>query len=390
MHKPALALTLTLSLLGCALEEDPDLAGTEQAITGAVFNAGRAGLLIVSNGDGRVHNGILIAPDIAVTGGVWTRGVSLNRLTVEHGVSLNRPSGDVRRVRQVLYHPDLDVAYMRLETPFGATSVIGLDTRAPASLPSGLRCLGYNASRALREASLNITSRGSQTYTVEDLFGLGHSIADDDDGIPCIDNMSGNATGIAASTNGSVHTQIASAPIAAWLPIAQRLFPIAAQSGRFALYTRTNGNPGSEKCLDIACGLMGDHADVNQYTCHYARNQLWYFDFRTDSQHPLIVSSRSGKCLDIENGTVGSRIQTYECHGGRNQRFAQYLHNPQGSGLAYVSGITQGWSWPINASHTCLSVRGGPSSTNSVTTEARACQTGSTTNFDQRWFLSWR
>lgn len=122
----------------------------------------------------------------------------------------------------------------------------------------------------------------------------------------------------------------------------------------------------------------------------YGSNQLWYFDFRQDSQHPMIVSARSGKCLDIPNADPSFALQMSSCHGGSNQKVAQYLHNPQGSGLAYVSGVTGGFAYPISSSLTSLSVRGGPTTANSVATEFRACQTGTTGNTDQRWFMTYR
>jgi hypothetical protein len=387
---PFTALSLALALISCGAEgDDPQEAESiEQANTGFIPVSPPAGMLIVANGDGRVHTGYLVAADIAITGAAVTRGLAASRVSVELGVDQNHPMGTVARVSQILYQPDVDVAYLKLATPFATASFLPLDGRTPAQLAGlALRCNGYNQSRTLLQSEMNViaTSNASQTFQIQS-FLRGDTIADDDDGIPCMDNAAGTVVGVALSSSGVVNTQIAARPIGGWLPVATQLFPIARQSGRFALYNVTGG---VNLCLDIQNNDMGDHANVNQYPCHYQSNQLWYFDFRADAQHPMIVSARSGKCIDVPSGIPGLALQTFGCHGGANQRFAQYLHNPQGSGLAYVSGIQGSWSYPISSSLMCLSAQGGPSS-GSRNTEVRACQIGTTANTDQRWFLSWR
>jgi hypothetical protein len=386
MNNPrkSVLVSLVVALTACA-DPGEDPAQLEEEITGYAPNVGFAGLLIVANGDGRVHTGVLVAPDVAITGAAVTRGLAASRVSVELGVDVNHPTGTIRQVSRILYHPDVDIAYLKLASALPG-NFPGLDTRAPSQLAgAALVCNGYNQSRTLLRASMVVVASNDSAQTFDVSSPQGDTIADDDDGIPCIDNYTGTVAGVARSSVGTTNTQVAGKAAHDWLPIAQQLFPIAAQSGRFALYN----NLTTPMCLDIAWGAYGEHAAVNQYGCHYNSNQLWYFDFRSNAQHPMIVSARTGMCLDIPWGLPGQALQTYHCQNSANQQWAQYLHSPQGSGFAYVSSIAAYNAWPISSSMDCLSVQGGPS-TSSAPTEVRACQTGTLSNTDQRWFISWR
>jgi hypothetical protein len=98
-------------------------------------------------------------------------------------------------------------------------------------------------------------------------------------------------------------------------------------------------NRNSGKCLDVAGGVLDDHAAIQQFTMHGGDNQRWLlkslgfsFAFPVNTllfPHSAILAAHSGKCLDVENGSMDDQamVQQYLPHYGENQSwiFAQII-----------------------------------------------------------------
>src|SRR5262245_23161866 len=120
MQNRLLPALLALSLFGCAGDplDGVDVASEDQPISAYAPNVGYAGLLVVSNCDGSVHNGVRVAANVAVTGAAVTQGFSTTNLRVEYGVGPGAPTGTVKTVSRVLYQPDLPIAYLKLSSAY--------------------------------------------------------------------------------------------------------------------------------------------------------------------------------------------------------------------------------------------------------------------------------
>lgn len=393
-------LGAVLGAVGCASEptEIEGVTSDEQLITGSGASSASQGIVLLNfSGDTRVRTGVLVAPDVVATGlGAIPSGASASQFTAEHG-SFRHPTtgvlttGQVRNVIGLLQHPDQPVVFLQLQSAFGGAFPATMDGRPLANLLNlPAVCRGYNQNRVMITAFLEVRSTQASTYMMRSQ--LGHTIADDDDGIPCFD-LGGTSPllGIArssATVNGvHEHTQAAAVSFRDWLPIAQQLFPIARQSGRFALRNANN------KCLDVPFGAMGNNVAVNQFDCHFGSNQLWYMDFRQSSTDPMFVSARSGKCIDIPNAvsTAGTGLQQFTCHGNANQRWRWMSHN--GGGMpGWVSNVVFIGSALLHptAAHRCLAVQGPGNTTNSIASTIAACSQTTPAAADQQWGFVWR
>lgn len=103
----------------------------------------------------------------------------------------------------------------------------------------------------------------------------------------------------------------------------------------------------SGKCLDVENGSVNDQANVQQYTNHGGDNQRWLLkpiwplvDIAIPvayAFHPvfMILNGHSGKCLDVENASLQDQanVQQYEPHYGLNQ---QWIMVPRGSAGEFV------------------------------------------------------
>jgi len=390
-------LSAVLAAVGCESEptEIDGVTSDEQLITGSGATAATQGVVLLNfSGDTRVRTGVLVAPDVVATGALPS-GARASQFTAEHGTSRHPntgvlTTGQSRGVIGILQHPDHPVVFLQLQSAFTGAFPVTMDGRAIASLTNlPAMCRGYNQNRVLINAFMEVRVPGASTYVMRSQ--VGHTIADDDDGIPCFDTggsapMLGIARSSATVAGVHEHTQVAAVSFRDWLPIATQLFPIARQSSRFAL-RNANG-----KCLDVPFGAMGNNAAVNQFDCHFGSNQLWYMDFRQSSTDPMFVSARSGKCIDIPNAvsTAGTGLQQFTCHGNANQRWRWMSHS--GGGMpAWVSNIVPigGALLHPTAAHRCLAVQGPGNTTNSIASTIAACSQ-TVPAADQQWGFVWR
>ena len=91
------------------------------------------------------------------------------------------------------------------------------------------------------------------------------------------------------------------------------------------LNTIINGR-SSNVCMDLpddGSGIaVNDGTPIQAFHCHGSVNQEWVLvPFAAGGS--LIVSARSGKCLDVAGASTadGAKVQQYTCHGGANQRW---------------------------------------------------------------------
>jgi hypothetical protein len=364
--KTILATLCVAGLAACATPDD--ISTSEAALTGTPVGGALVGLMLITTPDGQVHTGALVAPSVVVTATSVVRGQNVRGITVEYGVDEpDHPTGSSRSVIAAVNHPIYQMVYLQLDSAYPANQPpLAFDTRAPSVLANHqVDCVGYDASRRLIRNEMTVTSVGSDYFNVTPA-DPSSSLADGDGGVPCFDGS------VIVGVTYSWNTEQIGKNLGDWLPVAKYLGPIAAQSARFALH------PGNGKCLDVAWAGLDDGYQVNQYTCHYQANQLWYFDTR--GPYPTIVSANSGKCL-TDPGVWNTPLQQQTCAGTTYQQFDWYLYNP---GLAFVSRLADHWSISPSTS-ACLSVHGGPTNLDGVATELHPCA-GTT---DQRWTIEY-
>lgn len=395
----SIALALLAPLAACAAPTESDDANAsdsanvgsqQQPLTGWQRGGGLAGLVMVTRaGSNIVKTGSLIDSTTVL---IAASALPTNQVASQVTLTYGSGAGPSVTAIDIVRHPTLDVALVKLQAPFPGSRNMPLDTRNPSSLVGKmLTCQGFDANRQVVYLYMNVRAANGSTLTLErDLFSASSNlmIENSDGGVPCMDVETYTVVGIALSTNTAAnpvqHTQTATAAFTGWLPGAQHLFGVRAQplARPFSLYyLRNQADSNSRNCLDIPWASTASHAAINQFPCHYGQNQSFYFDYRTSSTHPSIVSAASGLCIDIPGPTSNAvGLQQYPCHGGANQGWEMYLMNPQGSGLGYRSR---------QYATRCITGVGGPSFGPSLNVLSDACQTGTTTNTQQRWFIRW-
>jgi Ricin-type beta-trefoil lectin domain-like len=395
-------LALPLTAVACAAptnesESDAEhVDTTSEAITGVAQNGGLAGIVLVtSTNSAAVHTGTLIDPTtVLIAASALPANQDPRQVTLTYAVgSNNNPNGIAVTAADIVRHPTLDVALVKLRSTFANSQRYALDPRAPGALVgTTLRCYGFTAQRSLVHVDMNVVAGSGSSLTLETpWWAAGQMVDNGDVGVPCFDPSTWTVVGIGRSTNTArnpvQHTQTATTAFQGWLDGAQNLFGVRAQplSRPFSLYyLRNQADWATGNCLDIPSGSTDSHAPVNQYPCHYGPAQQFYFDYRQNATYPAIVSASSGMCIDIPNASTasGTGLQQYPCHGGANQAWDLRLFNPQGSGFAYGSRVSI-------AANLCLSGVGGPSFGPSLNVTTATCQSGTLTNTQQRWFIRW-
>lgn len=394
-----IALALLAPLAACAAPTESDapyeadganVASQQQPLIGWQRGGGLAGLVMVTRaGSSVVKTGSLIDSTTVL---VAASALPANQVPSQVTLTYGSATGPSVTAIDIVRHPTLDVALVKLQAPFPGSRSMVLDTRSPSTLVGKmLTCQGFDTNRQVAYLYMNVRAASGSTLTMErDPFstGSGLMIENSDGGVPCMDVETYTVVGIALSTNTAanpvVHTQTATAAFTGWVPGAQNLFGVRAQplARPFSLYyLRNQADSSSRNCLDIPWASTATHAPINQFPCHYGQNQSFYFDYRSSSTHPAIVSAASGLCIDIPgptSSTIG--LQQYPCHGGANQGWEMYLMNPQGSGLGYRSR-----QYP----NRCITGVGAPTFGPSLNVLSDACQSGTTANTQQRWFIRW-
>lgn len=104
--------------------------------------------------------------------------------------------------------------------------------------------------------------------------------------------------------------------------------PIDTQS----FYRISSQNSG--KCLDVEYGSVNNGANLMQHSCHDGSNQKFRFSPLGNGYYNIIAGN-SGKCLDVANASLATnaRIMQYDCHSGTNQ---QWVLNTDPSGNIFI------------------------------------------------------
>ena len=393
MAKHILSLSATLMAMGLA-------GGVAKAetIQGYPQNAGQPGLVeIAIQGDPVPHSGILISPNLALTGKRWfLNGPLPKNVTVGHGHGTNRLP-DTKVATDVWLHPNLELALVRVASGFSGVPTVTYGA-APAK-GANLFCFGFSLGRDIKRAELRVQETPQNANYVAVSRARTDMVLDDGAGMPCFAEQNGQMTttltGIALTTTGTdvaswKHTQIPAPFFKDWIPNMIHLSKVRSSTGTRAmsLYTRPNpSNPNQRMCLDIPSSVTAN-APVNQHQCHGGPNQLFYFHNFPDSRNPsathyTIVHQNSGMCLDIPNSSTnrGVKVQQYPCNQGLNQDWEQSLYQPR---------PPEGIKFLQKRSNLCLSAPPPPNSaTNGLPVEQNSCQ-NSATNFHQRWFIQWK
>lgn len=332
-----------LLLLGAALP----IPAQAETIQGFPQSSGHAGLVSITvQGDPLIHTGILVSPNLALTGKRWF-SYSTNPTTVPlaHGHRPGQPPV-TQTATDLWLHPTLDLALVRVGSSFANTPPFSFASAVPAN-NTHLFCVGFSAGGEIKRAELRVQGNASNGYVALSRART-DIVLNDGSGMPCFIDQAGFPsiviTGIAVSTTGTdvqswQHQQVGAPSFKDRIPNMVFLSGVQALplARAFSLYTKPDPtNPNLKMCLDVP-GRVDAQAPVNQHACHDGPNQLFFWDNRPDRNFPAIVHMNSGMCLDIPGGSrnSGTRLQQYPCHNGPNQGWEAGLFNPQGSGFKY-------------------------------------------------------
>ena len=393
-----LALALLAPLAACAAptesddarDGDPSAPSSQaQPLIGfqAVGDQHASLVFVTRTGSTAIKTGTLIDSTTVL---IASSAVPLTTAPSQVTLTFGSSTGPSATAIDIVRHPTLDVALVKLAAPFANGRAMGLDTRSTSSLVGKVvRCVGFNADRHVVFVNMNVTGQNGSELTMEPTFASQQAlkqIENSDGGVPCFDGETNTVVGIANRTTGTnpmIHTQIAAAAFAGWLPGAQNLFGVRAQRliRPFSLsYLRAPNDPNSRTCLDLTGGATSSGTAVNQWPCHYGQNQSFYFDFRTSSSHPALVSAASGLCIDIPGPTSNAiGLQQYACHGRANQGWEMFLPTPQGGGFGYRSQ---------QYANRCITGVGAPTFGGGLRVLSDACP-NNTASQQQRFFIRW-
>lgn len=130
-------------------------------------------------------------------------------------------------------------------------------------------------------------------------------------------------------------------------------------------------NRNSGRCVDVVSASTADGAEIIQWDCHGATNQLWELQ-SAGGNYYRIVSQHSGKCLDINGASTANnaRVILWPCNGATNQ---QWERRDAGGGYAQLVARHSG---------RCLDVI-GQSTANGIRLQQYDCWSG----INQQWRL---
>lgn len=366
--------------------DDEHVGASEEALSGSTQRYFVPVVRIRVAGTTSISTGVLVTNRLVLT---TPRLLALDTRLADVTVDLPGPNGQLpgqsRRAAHMNFLPGRSAVVIQVRDPFsvdGSTTSFRtyLDMRAPTSLVGqSLTCYGFEPNGTLRRTHQTVRTGRSTSYDVvpgawQDAIGT------EDAGSPCFDLDDGALVGLAVSTASGVNTQIPAQNLVPWVSDMFHLEAarVATGSRSWVFYTdpQSMGTPGI-RCADVAWASTSDHARVNQYPCHYGRNQRWYFRQVPGQAAGIvaIVSDQSGKCLDIPGGATApnTRLQQYTCHYGPNQRFRL---DRERVGHSIV---------PVAVDHLghCVGVEGGPGNLSVSPLVHEPC--GSGDPMDRRW-----
>ncbi len=341
-------------------------------------------VITVANGTTST-TGVLVAPDTAlIVSSAFPTSQNPTQLTTRSFVGSSVGNG-----RDLVRHTSQRVALVKLSA--SSSRAVSFNT-APMSQMVGrtIECSGVNAQGASVRRRLVAQSASGNELFVDVPPAVGFTPADPpvtfgEIGLACLDpNGHGGLLGILVGTR----TVLSVRAFMDWFPGAQNLFTVRATGARpmSLYYLRNQSDWASKNCLDIPWGTVEDHAPVNQFPCNFALSQRFYLDYSRDPNAPALVSASSGLCVDIpnESSVSGTPLQQTRCNGQRNQKWTQRIFNPAGT-----SG-SAGWGW-VSGQPTNLCLTGSRTNNfgQSLPTSTSTCQSGTTANTEQRWFIQW-
>lgn len=367
---------------------------TAETIQGFPLMSPLSGLVQIDiQGDPVPHSGILISPNLALTGKRWfSNGLPPNMVKVTHGHDSNgRP--DERFASDLWLHHTLPLALVRVSRGFSNVPPVSYGAMPTAGM--NLLCFGFSLGRSAKRAELRVFGIANNQYVAVSRART-DMILDDGAGMPCFAEQNGRLTntltGIAVSTGGTdvtnwKHTQIASSSFTDWVPRMLHLSKVRSTGARpMHLYTTRDGDPNAfgRSCLYIYDNPRIDSQAEAQPCATNDTNQLFYFHNFQDSRNPsathYTIVHHSGRCLEIPNSSkiIGVVAEGNLCDEGLNQDWEQSIYQPRPP-----EGIKLRQIW----STLCLSAP--TSGSRSLLARQDACQ-NSATNFHQRWFIQWK
>ena len=348
-------------------------------------------------GDPVPHSGILISPNLALTGNRWfSKNTLPNMVKVTHGHDSNGQP-DARFASDLWFHHKHPLALVRISRGFSNVPPVSYGALPTAGM--NLLCFGFSQGRSAKRAELRVlgVNETLKTYVAVSRART-DMILDDGAGMPCFAEQNGRLTntltGIAVSTAGIdvtswKHNQIYSQAFTDWVPNMIHLSRVKSTGAKaMNLYTRPDpNNLNLRMCLYISNNEMIDR-EVAQVPCSdTSTEQLFYFHNFQDSRNPsathYTIVNHNGKCLEIPNSSKNPDVkaEAAPCDQGLNQDWEQSIYQPR---------PPEGIKLRQIFSNLCLSAPAPPnSSTPSLRIKQNPCL-NSTTNFHQRWFIQWK
>jgi hypothetical protein len=381
---PVLAV---LALSACTLDprdegelyDDELLDESEQALVSNTSAAAGPWLARIYRDARLPTTGYVLRPDLVIgpwistsytTSPIRVRWEALGQNSVDRAALYDNTTGAYPQL--ALYQVD----------PLPVGSLPGIDTREPAQLVGrALACPGYDVWGRFRRVLVEVTSANQREIAVRSVSSIEYLNAADA-GIPCLNTVTNQLVGLVKSTDVNNRRAILTraADLGTWIRGIENLVAIRSDfrtEGPFAIEYGPDPANSKRMCLDIPSALPDPNVHVQQYPCHYNKNQLFYVDRSvSDPARPRIVSAASGRCIDVPWGstTAGVQLQQFDCHDGDAQKWV--LTNGFGGQLIR----------PKRNTALCLSVVNGPSFA-ARPTEQRACWIDPQSR-DQIWSLA--
>ncbi|TKB79582.1 MAG: hypothetical protein E8D45_03905, partial [Nitrospira sp.] len=142
------------AMIICSFVASPTL-GRAETIQGFPQNQGQAGLVAITvQGDPLIHSGILVSPNLALTGKRWfSYSTNSGSVTVAHGHGPNRQPTSLT-ASDVWLHPTLPLTLVRVGgAGFPSAPNVIFATTSPGP-NTNLFCFGFSAGGDIKRAEL--------------------------------------------------------------------------------------------------------------------------------------------------------------------------------------------------------------------------------------------